>query len=448
MIIIALCVHLGIWFVAALASSITAVNVILQSLDEELESQVQYMEFSSRLFIAFIGSLEIPADENIGMRGITLSEKIGWEGNPMLFWDMNGKMIYRTANAPLFDAPSSPGFFEDTVARNGEKSRWRVLYKPVADTFWVAVAVDTRESRQAIVRVAIEALYPMVLIIPFTIIGIYLGTARGLRPIAKVAEAVGSRSPMSLEPVDTDGIHQELRPMLDALNGLLGRLSLALENEHRFTANAAHELKTPLTAIKAELQMHQRSARDPATAAILGSIASRVDRAVYTVRQLLVLAQIESRGASLEKSRVDLHQLAEQSLADHGHLIVERKLQLEFPEGEQWFVQGQPESLGIMLGNLLANAFHYTPVGGRIQVRAQLVTGTTVFSVANDYAPMTDKERKLLADRFYRRPGTDQPGAGVGLSIVHRVAEVHQAPLEISGWHGDEGLLISICFPA
>ena len=253
---------------------------------------------------------------------------------------------------------------------------------------------------------------------------------------------------MSLEPVDTDGIHQELRPMLDALNGLLGRLSLALENEHRFTANAAHELKTPLTAIKAELQMHQRSARDPATAAILGSIASRVDRAVYTVRQLLVLAQIESRGASLEKSWVDLHQLAEQSLADHGHLIVERKLQLEFPEGEQWFVQGQPESLGIMLGNLLANAFHYTPVGGRIQVRAQLVTGTTVFSVANDYAPMTDKERKLLADRFYRRPGTDQPGAGVGLSIVHRVAEVHQAPLEISGWHGDEGLLISIRFPA
>ncbi len=448
MIVIALAVHLGIWLIAVLASSVTAVTVILDSVDDELEAQIEFLEFSSDTFIAFVESLDLPIDEEMGLRSISVTEQIGWSGNPMIYWTKDGSLVYRTANSPDFAGPTAPGFADETIMHDDEETNWRVLYKPVRNTFWIAVGVDTRETRQEIIQVGIKALYPMVLIIPLTVVGIYLGTTRGLRPMEKLAVALQERSPTSLDPVGTEGIHREMRPVVDSLNGLLEKLALALENEHRFTANAAHELQTPLTAIKAELQMHQRSVSDPALLKILDSIASRVDRAVYTVRQLLTMARLESHDAQLPFATVDLHTLTERSLADHGHLVVERGLELWFPEGEQWPVRGHTETLSVLIGNLLANAFRYTPDGGSVLVEARGSGDGLVYTVANDCAAMTEEERQLLVDRFYRKPGTYSAGAGLGLSIVQRIAEVHHAELALADWKNDQGLRVTVTFPS
>jgi signal transduction histidine kinase len=448
MTMIAIAVHLGIWLIAVFASSVTAVNVILDAVDDELERQVEFVDYSSELFFEFARSLDLEVDPDLGAASLGISERLGWEGNPMVYWDMNGRLIYHTPNAPAFDPPSNPGFFDETIIRNGEETHWRIYYKPVRNLFWLAVGTDTRESRQAIISIAIEALYPMVLILPLTIVGIYLGISRGLRPIAKVAQELEQRSPTSTEPVDTQSIHRELRPMLNSLNGLLGRLSDALENEHRFTANAAHELKTPLTAIKAEVQMRQRAVSDQPTREMLNSIEERVDRAVYTVQQLLTLARLESGEAQLSLETVDLHPVVEQALADHGHLAVDRALVVNFPENVQWPMTGQRDFLAILVGNLVANAFHYTPRNGRIEIAADVSADGLSFRMCNDSAAMTEQEREHLVDRFYRRPGTSSPGAGLGLSIVQRIVEVHGAEMTISDWHQGQGMSTCILFPA
>ena len=448
MTLIAITVHLGIWFIAVFASSITTVNVIFDALDDELKTQADFIEYSSQLFFEFAGSLGLDVDPDLGGASLAISERLGWEGNPMVYWDMSGKLIYRTPNAPAFNPPTDSGFFDETIIQNGEETQWRIYYRPVRGMFWLAVGTDTRESRQAIVRIATESLYPMVLILPLIIVGIYLGISRGLRPIAKVADALEKRSPTSTEPVDTQNIHRELRPMLNSLNGLLGRLSDALENEHRFTANAAHELKTPLTAIKAEVQMRQRAVTDEQTREMLSSIGQRVDRALYTVQQLLTLARLESDDAHLLVGDVDLHRIVEQALADHGHLAVDRALVLDFPENVRWPLSGQRDFLAILVGNLISNAFYYTPRHGRVEIGADTTPGGLTFRVCNDSADMTEQEREQLVERFFRKPGTNSPGAGLGLSIVQRIAEVHGAKMTISDWHDGRGMSARIEFPA
>ncbi|MDE0951184.1 MAG: ATP-binding protein [Halioglobus sp.] len=445
-IIIALCVHLSIWLLAVAFSSWTAVNVIFDSLDEELETQAGFVEFSSRQFIQFVGSLDLEFDGELLQKSLSVTETLDWRGNPMMLWNVNRMLIFRTANAPDFNPPAAEGFSDESIVQNGQNTRWRIFYRKIDNISWVAVGADTREVRQAAIQVGLKALYPMVLIVPLTIFGIYWSTARGLKPIAKLAAEVGSRSPTSLEPVDTTGIHDELKPLINALNRLLQQLSGALENEHRFTANAAHELQTPLTAIKSEVQMRQRGVSDPEIAGMLESIGSRVDRAVHTVRQLLTLARLESHDALLEMTRIDLHALVQGVLADHAHTALEHGLDIQFPEDLQWLVRGQGDSLKIMANNLIANAFRYTPEGGKVVIRCEPHLGGTRFCVSNDCDSMTADQRAKLVDRFYRSPGTNSPGAGLGLSIVQRIAAVHGATLSVGSWREEQGLSVIIDF--
>jgi signal transduction histidine kinase len=447
MIVIALCVHLSIWLMAVAFSSWTAVSVIFDSLDEELKNQTNFVEFSSNQFFEFVTSLGLEIDKDLGQRSLSVTNSMEWRGNPMVFWSNKDlQLIFRSANAPEFNPPLEEGFFDETIIQYGKSTRWRIYYRQVNGLFWLAVGADTREARQAAVEVGIKALYPMVLIIPLTILGIYWGTARGLRPIAQLVVDVGSRSPTSLEPVKTTGIHQELKPLLDALNRLLEQLSGALENEHRFTANAAHELQTPLTAIKAEVQMRQRGVSDPEIAGMLDGIGSRVDRAVHTVRQLLTLARLESHDTRLPMAHLNLHAVVQDALADHAHTALERGLDIEFPEDQQWPVNGQRDSLEIMVGNLLANAFRYATRGGKVVIDCESHNGILTFFVANDCDVMSAAQRDKLVDRFYRRPGTNSPGAGLGLSIVQRIAAVHGAQMSVSDWQDGRGLSVSIEF--
>lgn len=445
--VIAIFVHLSIWLVAVAFSSWTAVNVIFDSLDDELKTQAEFVDYNSRVFIDFVASLDIEIDADIGMKSISASDSLGWTGNPMVYWTVDRQFIYRTQNAPLFKLPTQAGFFDEAVVQNGKIHNWRVYYHLIDGTAWVTVGADTHEARQAAIQVGVRALYPMALIIPLTILGIYWSTARGLNPIRNLARDVASRSPTSLEPVDTSNIHYELRPLIDALNNLMAQLSGALENEHRFTANAAHELQTPLTAIKAEVQMRQRGVSDPEISAMLGSIGTRVDRAVHTVRQLLTLARLESLDTHLSMDALNLHVVVQEALADHANLALERNITIDFPEDENWPIIGQADALQILVGNLLTNAFRYALPGTAVVIRCERAAPILRFSVVNECDPMTADERDQLVDRFYRRPGTDTPGAGLGLSIVQRIVDVHSATLTVAPLQHDHGLQVILEFP-
>jgi len=273
-------------------------------------------------------------------------------------------------------------------------------------------------------------LLPLLVVLPLTLVALYLGVSGGLLPLNNLAAQIARRKPGLLEPVATDDVPLEISDLVASINRLMERLAHALESEQRFTANAAHELLTPLAAIKTEVQLCQRQMRDGNDAAMLQGIVERVDRASHSVDQLLTLARLDP-DAPLPASAVDLRGLLVETLAETGHLAVQRRLEVDLPEGDKLVVEGSESALAILLRNLLVNAFRYAAEGSTVRIRLTADEEVSL-SIYNDCAPLAPEELKHLGDRFYRVPGSPGPGAGLGLSIVERIAGQHGARFEVA----------------
>lgn len=446
MILFGLMLHGTIWLLATSASSYTAAKVIFSTLDKDLQEQAQFVRFSSRLFHSFYKKFDVTEGYDPLTHGSALSESVGWNSVNIVVWDSLGGVMYRSPNAPGFDYPKTNGFVDDSYIQEGKENHWRIYNENIDGIFWVSVGMNTADARNSAIDFGLKALYPMFLIIPFTIFGVYFGSKKGLGAIKKIANEVSDRNPASLIPIKESNIPEEVYPLVSSINGLLIRLEGAIENEHRFTANAAHELQTPLAAIKTELQLCQRSSDNPEVIEVLDRIASRVDRAVYTVQQLLTLARIESEDSQLKMDLVDLRSVVIEDLADLAHLAVDRDLAIDFLESESWQISGNKETLSILIRNLLTNAFRYATAGSQIEVSAKISDDDIQFYVANDSKFITAEERVKMIDSFYRLPGNEMPGAGLGLSIVQRIVTVHHASLNIDAWKNEQGVMVSVTF--
>lgn len=446
MILFGLLLHGTIWLLATSASSYTATKVIFEGLDKDLKEQADFVRFSSRLFQSFYSKFSVNEGYDPLKDGSAISESIGWDHVNVVIWNTNGEIIFRSSSAPGFELPNKNGFVDETFFQKGEENHWRIFNENIDDIFWVSVGMNTKHARQSAIDFGLKALYPMILIIPLTIFGVYFGSKKSIASINKITHEVANRQPNSLVPISDENIPEEVFPLVNSVNGLLIRLENAIANEHRFTANAAHELQTPLAAIKTELQLCQRSTSNPEVVHVLTRIASRVDRAVYTVQQLLTLARIESENTQLQMDTVDLRSIVTEDLADLAHLAVDRDLAIDFPDSDLWKISGNKEVLSILIRNLLTNAFRYATSGSQIEVAAIISTTKIEFYVANDSEFITTEERKKMIDSFYRLPGNEMPGAGLGLSIVQRIVTVHSAQLDIDSWKNDQGVMVKVTF--
>lgn len=446
MIIFGLFFHAFIWLLATSAASYTTAKVIFENLDKDLKEQANFVRFSSRLFQSFYTQFDVNEGYDPLNDGATIGDSIGWNDVNVVIWDTQGNLIFRSSTAPGFDFPNTTGFSDDNFIQQGEVNTWRLYSDNIDDIFWVTVGINTIHAHESAIDFGIKALYPMILIIPLTIFAVFFGSKKGLGAINKVAFEVENRKPNSLKLISEKNIPEEIFPIVSSLNGLLRRLESAIENEHRFTANSAHELQTPLAAIKTELQLCQRRTDDAEVAKDLNRIAMRVDRAVYTVKQLLTLARIESEGAQLQMEALDFHAVVTDDLADLAHIAVDRNLHINYPESEPWQINGSKETLSILVRNLLTNAFRYTTTAGIVEVGAKLSATNIEFYVANDSQAMSAQEREKMVDSFYRLPGNEMPGAGLGLSIVQRIVTVHNAELDIDSWKNDQGVMVKVTF--
>jgi len=230
-----------------------------------------------------------------------------------------------------------------------------------------------------------------------------------------------------------------------AINRLLERLGRALESERRFTANAAHELQTPLAAIKAEVQRYQRQVEDDVTRDMLVRISERVHRATDTVTQLLTLARLDP-DQSLVFETVDLHELLIDVIAQEGSLAVDRRLDIQVPEHCGVSIQGNRSWLQILVRNLLINAFRHANVGSTVRVSIQREGGSHTLLIANDCDPMPSVQWQCLTHRFYTAGASGSSGVGLGLSIAQRVIDLHGAQLSLSPWNEQGGFLAKVVF--
>jgi two-component system OmpR family sensor kinase len=356
--------------------------------------------------------------------------------------DHSGRLVYSSAASPALPAPPVAGY--SVVAARGEY--WRV-YVVARDNevVQVAQAISAREDLAA--GLALRSMLPFLLMLPVLAVLIYIVVGRSLMPLSRLAKAVGRRSPSALQPLGASGQPPELRPVVAALDDLLRRLDHALSSQRAFVADAAHELRSPLTALKLQLQLAERATSEAQRAAAFAKVHERLDRSTRLVQQLLSAARHESGPKDRKLGQVDLLELARHCVADRFVYASARGIDLGVaPGGEQTCVRGNFDELQVLLGNLLDNALRYTPPGGRVDVAVLAGHGHAVLQVADTGPGIPPHERARVFDRFYRGQGNEAWGSGLGLSIVSSIAAAHGASVSLADGEGGTGLLVKVCF--
>jgi len=451
LILILLALTLVTWLVAVVITALLAQQLIVRQVERQL---VQYMDMAQHSVGLIFGTPELKryymqnAPALYTDDGQTRLQGFGTRGREQAtnIWFDSGQVLIGEL-APAFPDPVRDGFITWREQGGGGSAVWRVLYRQApASGIWLAVGVDLDHATGIGTVTFLRAVLPLLVILPLTVGILLWGVRRGLRPLDRLARSIEARQPQALDAIDLEDVPAEIGPVVVALNGLLDRLRRALESESRFTANAAHELQTPLAAIKAEVQRYQRQASDAESRMMLERISARVSRATNTVTQLLTLARLDPE-QEFQRGAVNLSELVIEAIAEEGATAADRGLDIRVPEDSPLRVTGHPEWLKILVRNLLANAFRYSPAGGVVDISLNRQQDCVLLRIANDCEPISEDQRRRLTDRFYTLADNHVGGVGLGLSIVQRIAGLHGASLQLRPWEDGRGFVAEVAFP-
>jgi len=361
-------------------------------------------------------------------------------------WDASGGRLY--LSHPHSDLPGFAQFGFTTLST--AEGRWRAYGDQIqGHVIQVAQPMAVRERLAA--GMALKVLTPFFLLVPVLGVLVWLAIGRSLESLNRVARAVSARSPDSMVPVKLVQVPDEVQPLVESLNGLLAKLSRSMDAQRAFTADAAHELRTPLAALQLQAQMIERSRDDDARQQAVARLKGGLQRTTHVVEQLLDLARQEGGQDAEARVPVDMMALAVKVISERAPIAHEKSIDLGLDESENpgnTTLQGDPRSLHLMLANLVDNALRYTPGAGRVDVSVG-GTGDGVWVEVTDTGPgIPPEERQRVFDRFFRgAAGVEKAGSGLGLAIVRRVAERHGANVVLSEGPGGQGLRVRVDLP-
>ncbi len=360
-------------------------------------------------------------------------------------WRADGKLLMRSKNAPELPLTAADGFSET----QGSEGHWR-YFSQWNDGHSLQVQVaENHQIRDSLSRhITGRLLLPALVGLPLIGLWVWLATRHGFAPLEGIARQIASRRPQQLQAVHPASAPSEIRGLLDALNDLFRRVDQALEGERRFTADAAHELRTPLAALQAQLQVARRARDDAERDRSLHQLQSGLSRASHLIDQMLLLARLDPESALPDPQAVDLAALAEGVCADLGPQILARQIDFDLSADPGCTVTGQAEWLRVLIRNLVDNALRYTPEGGQIRVGLARLEGGCRLSVSDSGPGIPPAERQAVLRRFHRLHQGIQPGSGLGLAIVARIAELHGADLQLDASTITKGLDVGVQFPA
>lgn len=428
--------QLLIWLLGGMLVSTLLAGVVLY---------LQVEEEANELFDYQLKQIAVtlPADLAVATQPVWAPDPEEDQDIVVQVWDRAGQPLYASSRSLALPRYLPTGFH--TVSTRDE--HWRV-YAIARHGRFIQVAQPTSVRQELAAGLAARSLLPFAILIPALAALIWVVVGRGLAPLQRVANALAQRSPDAMQPLPDNHLPPEIRPLVEALNNLLARLDLALATQRAFVADAAHELRTPLAALKLQLQLAERADTPAARAAAIVKLHERLDRATHLVAQLLTLARQEPRMTERKFTAVNLAALARQVVADHSPLAERRNIDLGVAaRAEEVSTQGDADSLRILLGNLVDNAIRYTPPGGRVDVNVQRANGQPVLSVLDSGPGIPLEERGRVFNRFYRREGSGVTGSGLGLAIVQNIAEQHGAAVALSDNPAGTGLQVEVRFP-
>lgn len=436
-----------LWFVlvaillAAVLQAVTAYRGALRQADAMFDDHLQQMARSLRGGIP----LGLPQAEDEGDSGYDLYVQI---------WGQDGTQIFRSTRSAL--PPRAVLGFSDVEA-HGNRYRVYTLQTPL-QTVQIAQDLSARTARARVL--ALRAVLPFAWLTPLLMLAVWWIIKRSLAPIERTRRVVAGRAANDFSPLNGEGLPDEVRPLVDELNLLFGRVRHAFEAQKNFVADAAHELRSPLTALKLQAQALRRLDADSAAReASIASLNQGIDRAIRLVEQLLMLAREEagSGQAAVSAGWVDLQQVVQLAVADvlpqAGHKHIDLGLSDHSPTpktpeaSEMPAVFGQAEALRILLRNLLENAVKYTPPGGQVDVSLEAQQGQPVLTVEDSGPGIAPENRPRVFDRFFRASDTAQEtGSGLGLAIVKVIADRHGATLALDSSARLGGLKVEVRF--
>jgi two-component system sensor histidine kinase QseC len=420
------------WVVTSIVSYVDARHELDELLDAHLAQ-------SASLLVAQIGHESDEIDVEHSPQLHPYSRRVAFQ-----FWENGTVLRLHSADAPNSRLSSNNGGFSDSDI---DGIRWRVFSGWDADRRYLVQIGERRAARDEIVaKIAKNLLWPMVIALPALGVLVWLGINRAMSPLRILNRQVEHRAPDNLAALDAPGAPAEVAPIVASLNRLFDRVRSSMENERRFTADAAHELRTPLAALRAQAQVARSASGDAERNRALDNVIAGCDRAAHLVDQLLTLARLDPESFRAEREPCDLGELARLAVADVVADALAKSIDIELVREDSVAIAGDARLLRILLRNLLDNAVRYSASKTSVRVRVGRANGGAFVSVADEGPGVAKAERERLGQRFHRILGTQAPGTGLGLSIVRRIAEVHDATIAFDEAAPGIGLSVTATF--
>jgi two-component system sensor histidine kinase QseC len=412
---------IGVWLATAVMTWID----VRHELDELLDSHLA--QAAAVLVVQQVGEIE---DDDHQVDAPSLhhyAPKVAFQ----VFHE--GRLAMRSSNAPAEPMLDSSSRVENgfrTLAIAG--TTWRVFAtRGGARDVQVFVGEQVQSRASILWAVLRSTLAPMMFALPLLALAAGWAVRQGLAPLRALGRALEQRNPQTLQPVMLDGAPLEMAPTLAALNGLFERIAELMASERRFTADAAHELRTPLAAIRVQAQVALGATDDAERTHALRNTLQGCDRATRLVEQLLTLSRLES-GAAPEPVEVDVGTLVRQVVAAVMPQALAKHQEIEFRTDDRARVHGDATLLSVLVRNLVDNAVRYSPDGARVSVSVTTGADDSVDLSVEDNGPgMLSSDMERAGERFFRVVGSGQSGSGLGLSITRRIADVHRATVRV-----------------
>jgi signal transduction histidine kinase len=425
-----------VWLVVALITLDRSGHEIAELLDAQLAQTARVLH---RLTLA--GNLS----DDKGLTRPLPSLGHPYENNISFQLWRGTELISAFGGVPAGRLGRAPGFSDQDIA----ETRWRVFGLRTGRPDEILFVAQSYAIRQELIRyLTVHALQPILWSLPLTVLLIWFGVSGGLTPLRRLAADIGRRSPELLTPVDRQSVPTEVRPLTNSLNGLMEKLRNALTAERRFVADVSHELRTPLAIIRAHAQVARRSIDPRERNDALDHLVRGVDRATHLVSQLLTLARLEPDAPEIRQGASSLCETLAVVVEDKKPLAREKRIELtqRVPDGDPCIVSVHPSMLDILVRNLVANAIKYAPEDGWIRISVEPSGEEIVLRVADSGPGIPAAERERIFERFYRPAGQSTPGAGIGLSIVQRICELHDARIALLDGDDGSGLTVEVTF--
>jgi len=428
-----------VWLLAGVASMRFARHEVDELFDTELIRLARQVQVT----------LALPADGRAPLLPHVAASGASGEADlgdlAIAVWARDGRLLLADREGvSLPYRPEAAGFVDLPIA--GEV--WRVYYLQSFNGDWLVAAGQKAYEREELAfDITLGQILPWLAMLPLLLLAMAWGVRQALAPVRELSEELRARGADELRPLRPAGAPAELRPLVESMNGLFARIEAMLAHERRFTADAAHELRTPLAVLRAQWDVVRRAEPGAAREQAEAKLSRGLDRLERLVTQMLALSRLEAGGIAAAQHEIDWPSLVEQALSDCLPLAERRHIELGCdwaqPDGRLPLpMRGDPALLAALLRNLLDNALRYAPEGGAVTLRFD----ENSLTVENDAEPLSDEQMARLGERFFRPDGQEEVGSGLGLSIVQRVAALHGLSVDFARRPDGRGLRVRVGF--